>query len=193
MYTFQERSFFRFSVAIHAHADVSSVEDHIISKFFRMQMERRIDRIDRKIIAELLANARLTNAELAARVGLSASPCWQRVRRLEAEGYIQGYSAILDQARFGLPETVLIEVTLDRHDERVLEEFGRAMAGMPEVLEVYLTTGEYDYFIKVAVESTAGYEQFLRKKLYKIPGIRHSRSSFTLRCLKRSHSPAPPA
>lgn len=153
--------------------------------------ERQLDRIDGKIIRELLADARLSNAELASRVGLSASPCWQRVRRLEAEGFIQGYSALLDQARFGVPETVLIEVTLDRHDDAILEEFGRAMAGMPEVLEVYLTTGEYDYFIKVAVESTAGYETFLRKKLYKIPGIRHSRSSFTLRCLKRSHSVLP--
>jgi Lrp/AsnC family transcriptional regulator, leucine-responsive regulatory protein len=153
--------------------------------------ERQLDRIDRKIIRELLADARLSNTELADRVGLSASPCWQRVRRLEAEGYIKGYSALLDQARFGVPETVLIEVTLDRHDDLILEAFGRAMAELPEVLEVYLTTGEYDYFIKVAVESTAGYEAFLRNKLYKIPGIRHSRSSFTLRCLKRSHSVVP--
>jgi Lrp/AsnC family leucine-responsive transcriptional regulator len=153
--------------------------------------ERQLDRIDRKIIRELLANARLTNSELAERVGLSASPCWQRVRRLEAEGYIQGYAALLDHARFGVPETVLIEVTLERHNDAVLEAFGRAMAEMPEVLEVYLTTGEYDYFVKVAVDGTAGYEAFLRKKLYKVPGIRHSRSSFTLRCLKRAHSIVP--
>ena len=90
-----------------------------------------------------------------------------------------------------MTETVIIEVMLDRHDDKILENFGQAMAGIPEVLEVYLTTGEFDYFIIVAVDGTAGYEEFLRKKLYKIPGIRHSRSSFTLRCLKRTHSVVP--
>ena len=102
-----------------------------------------------------------------------------------------GLLAILDQARLGASETVLIEVTLEKHDDAMLEAFGRAMADMPEVLEVYLTTGEYDYFIKVAVDGSAGYENFLLKKLYKIPGMRHSRSSFTLRCLKRRHSIVP--
>lgn len=152
---------------------------------------RSLDRIDRKILRELLRDARISNSQLADKVGLSASPCWQRVRRLEADGLITGYAAVLDQSQLGVAETVLIEVTLDKHDDAILEAFGQAMAEMDEVLEVYLTTGEYDYFIKVAVDGTAGYEEFLRKKLYKIPGIRHSRSSFTLRCLKRSHSIVP--
>jgi Lrp/AsnC family leucine-responsive transcriptional regulator len=104
---------------------------------------------------------------------------------LEAEGYIKGYTAVLDQEKLGAPETVIIEVTLNRHDDAVLETFGRAMADLPEVLEVYLTTGEYDYFIKVAVDGTKGYEEFLRRKLYRVPGIQHSRSTFTLRCLKQ--------
>ena len=86
---------------------------------------------------------------------------------------------------------MIVEVTLDRHDDDMLRAFGQAMASYPEVLEVYLTTGEYDYFIKVAVDGTAGYEEFLRKKLYKIPGVRHSRSSFALRCLKRTYSVVP--
>ena len=153
---------------------------------------RKLDRIDRKILRELLRDARISNNHLAEKVGLSASPCWQRVRRLEADGLITGYAAVLDQSQLGAAETVLIDVTLDKHDDAVLERFGQAMADMDEVLEVYLTTGEYDYFIKVAVDGTAGYEEFLRTKLYKIPGIRHSRSSFTLRCLKRSHSVIPP-
>jgi Lrp/AsnC family leucine-responsive transcriptional regulator len=154
-------------------------------------MPKPLDQIDRKILKSLLADARLTNNELGEKVGLSPSPCWQRVRRLQSDGYIQGYAAILDQALLGLTETVIIEVMLDRHDDKILENFGQAMAGIPEVLEVYLTTGEFDYFIIVAVDGTAGYEEFLRKKLYKIPGIRHSRSSFTLRCLKRTHSVVP--
>lgn len=154
-------------------------------------MKKPIDRIDRKIMSALVENGRLTNSQLAEHVGLSPAPCWQRLKRLEKEGYIAGYAAILDQERLGASETVILEVTLDRHDDEAVESFGRAMAAMPEVLEVYLTTGEYDYFIKVAVDGTRGYEEFLRKRLYKIPGIRHSRSSFTLRCLKKSLSISP--
>ena len=151
-------------------------------------LPKQLDQIDRKILKELQANARLTNSELSERVGLSASPCWQRVRRLEDEGYILGYSAILDQARLGKPETVIIEVTLTRHDDQILEKFAAAMARLPEVLEAYLTTGEYDYLLKVAVSGTTDYEEFLRKKLYKIEGVQHSRSFFALKCLKRNLS-----
>lgn len=149
-------------------------------------MPVKLDAIDRRILRELSADGRLSNADLAARVGLSASPCWQRTRRLEASGVISRYAAVLDQAKLGFPETVIIEVTLDRHDDKMLESFGRSMIEMTEVLEVFLTTGEYDYLIKVAVDGTKGYEQFLREKLYKVPGIRQSRSSFALRALKQS-------
>ena len=156
-------------------------------------MAKILDDIDRKILKALLADGRLSNNQLADMVGLSNSPCWQRVRRLENDGYIAGYTALLDQKLLGAGETIIIEVTLERHDDEMLEIFGRAMAAMPEVLEVYLTTGEYDYFIKVAVSGTAGYEEFLRKRLYKVPGIRHSRSSVVLRCLKRTYSIVPDA
>jgi len=91
---------------------------------------------------------------------------------------------MLNQESLGVPEIVLIEIILDRHDDRTLEVFGAEMEKLREVLEVHLTTGEYDYLIKVAVNGTRGYEEFLRKKLYRIPGIRHSRSSFVLRSLK---------
>lgn len=154
-------------------------------------MRYNLDRTDKKILAALLENGRLSNSALAEKVALTPSPCWQRVKRLESEGYIRGYTAILDQALLGLSEIVIIEVTLDRHDDAILEKFGQAMSELPEVLEVYLTTGEYDYLIKVAVNGTAGYERFLRNKLYKVPGIRHSRSSFTLRCLKHSYAVPP--
>ena len=147
--------------------------------------------MDRKILQALVENARLSNSQLAEQVGLSASPCWQRVRRLEQDGYITGYFAALDQGLLGAKETVIIEVTLDRHDDDILEDFGAAMARLPEVLEVYLTTGEYDYLMKVAVDGTQDYERFLRERLYKVRGIRHTRSSFALRCLKRAHSIAP--
>jgi len=145
----------------------------------------RLDEIDRKILRALQQDARLTTAQLADKIGLSTTPCWNRLKRLETQGYIDGYVALLNQEKLGLPETVIIEVTLDRHDEEVLARFGRLLADLPEVIEAYLTTGDYDYLVKVAVESPAGYERFLREKLYRIPGIRHTRSSFTLRCLKK--------
>ena len=145
----------------------------------------RLDEIDRKILRALQQDARLTTAQLAERVGLSTTPCWNRLKRLQTQGYIDGYVALLNQDKLGLPETVIIELTLDRHDEEMLERFGQLLTSLPEVIEAYLTTGDYDYVVKVAVESTAGYERFLREKLYRIPGIRHSRSSFALRCLKK--------
>lgn len=144
----------------------------------------KLDRIDRKILRELSRDGRISNTQLAQNVGLSASPCWQRVRRLEELGIIDSYRAILDQSQLGAAETVMIEVVLDRHDDETLEIFGTQMQIIPEVLEVHLTTGEYDYLIKVAVDGTRGYEEFLRKKLYRVPGIRHTRSSFVLRSLK---------
>jgi len=151
-----------------------------------------MDEIDNRILRELQFNARLSNADLASRVGLSASPCWNRVRALEKQGVIEKYVAIFDQAALGLPDTVIIEVTLDRHDEDILKTFAAALERMPEVVEAYLMTGEYDFFIKVAVAGTDGYERFLREKLYKVPGIRHSRTSFTLRRLKQTYSVQPP-
>jgi Lrp/AsnC family leucine-responsive transcriptional regulator len=90
-----------------------------------------------------------------------------------------------------VPDTIIIEVTLERHDDEVIERFGKALTDLPEILEAYLTTGEYDYFIKVAINGTEGYERFLREKLYRIPGIRHTRSCFALRCLKRRFSVTP--
>lgn len=143
-----------------------------------------LDEIDRKILKVLARDGRITNAQLAQEVGLSPSPCWQRLRRLEKQGVISGYRAVFDQEKLGASEIVLIEIVLERHDDETLETFGRKMQQIPEVLEVHLTTGEYDYLIKVAVKGTRGYEEFLRKKLYKVPGIRHSRSSFVLRSLK---------
>lgn len=154
----------------------------------RKTERRELDPADRRILRALQQDARLTISQIAERVGLSTTPCWNRLKRLEGGGYIDGYVALLNQEKLGLPETVIIEVTLERHDEDELERFGRTLKDLPEVLEAYLTTGEYDYFIKVAVAGTAGYERFLREKLYRIPGIRHSRSSFALRCLK--HQPS---
>jgi len=139
---------------------------------------------DRKILHELQQNGRLSNTDLAERVGLSPTACWNHTRQLEADGYIQGYVALIDQKKLGLADTVLIEVTLNAHEDNTLALFGEELAKLPEVLEAFLVTGEYDYLIKVAVEGTAGYERFLREKLYRIARISHSRSMFALCCVK---------
>jgi Lrp/AsnC family transcriptional regulator, leucine-responsive regulatory protein len=150
-----------------------------------------LDSIDRRILRELRADGRLPNAKLAERVGLSPTPCWNRVRSLEKAGVIEGYTALLNAKALGLPDVVVIEVTLDKHDERTLERFGQALIDLPEVVEAFLVSGEYDYLIKVAVTGTEGYEDFLRRKLYRLPGFGNSRSMFALRCLKRAASVEP--
>jgi Lrp/AsnC family leucine-responsive transcriptional regulator len=151
----------------------------------------QLDEIDRHILRTLTRDGRISNQKLADTVKLSATPCWHRVKALEDAGYITGYAAVLDQRRMGVPDTVIIEVTVDRHDDEIFKAFSDALAELPEVMEAYLLSGEYDYLIKVAVAGTEGYEVFLRKKLYKLPGIRHSRSTFVLRCLKSVSSPEP--
>ena len=150
-----------------------------------------MDATDRRILRALSRKGRLSNAELAEEVGLSPSPCWTRVKRLEASGVIKGYSALLDQAALGLPDTVFLEVMMEKHDEGALRLFEEAVHGIPEILECHLVTGEYDYIIKAAVGGTAGYETLLRERIYRLPGVRHTRSAFTLRCLKREVSAVP--
>jgi Lrp/AsnC family transcriptional regulator, leucine-responsive regulatory protein len=148
----------------------------------------RLDLIDRKILSELMKDGRLTNTELAAKVGLSPSSCWTRVRRLESDGAIERYGAISSQAALGLANFVFVEITLDKHTDKVLDRFGAAVARIPEVVEADLVSGEYDYLIKVAVRDNADYERFLRERLYRIEGVRHTRSTFSLRALKWSTS-----
>ena len=148
-----------------------------------------LDKFDIAILEALQKDARLSLQELGKQVGLTASPCWTRIRRMEDAGVIEGYSVRVNPDTVGLSETVILHVTLDSHSDEALFEFGKALEDIPEVLEAYLVSGDYDYYIRVAVEGTRGYERFLRERLYKIPGIRHSKSSFVLRRLKQSQLP----
>lgn len=113
-----------------------------------------MDELDHRILKELQWNARLSHAALAGRVNLSPTPCWTRVRSLERRGIIQKYVTIFDQDALGLPDTVIVYVSLDRHDDEMLHKFETHLADLPEVLEAYLISGEADYFIKVAVAGT---------------------------------------
>ncbi len=156
-------------------------------------MGRTLDSIDRRILCELRYEARLKNTELAQRVGLSPTPCWNRVRALERDGVIERYVTVLHGKALGLPDTVFVEVMLAQHDEGTLQAFGAAVEALPEVIEAWLVSGEYDYMIKVAVAGAEGYQHFLREKLFHLPGIRHTRSSFALVCLKQTYSASLPA
>ena len=154
-----------------------------------MKTEAKLDRLDRDILAVLQTDARISLQELSKQVGLSASPCWTRIRRMEEAGVIEGYTVRLNAQAVGLAETVIVQVTLDSHSDEALFAFGRALADIPEVLEALLVSGDYDYILRIAVSDTRDYERLLRERLYKIPGLRHSKSSFVLRSLKQSALP----
>lgn len=150
-----------------------------------------LDLIDRKILAALRDDGRLTTQALAEKVGLSPSPCWTRVKRLEESGAIEKYVALLDHKALGYNNVVFVEITLDKHDDKVLDLFGEALVRAPEVIEAHLVTGEYDYLVKVVVSGTDHYERFLRETIYRIPGVRQTRTTFGLRALKRTLSVDP--
>lgn len=148
-----------------------------------------MDKIDRKILAELQHNGRASLQEISQAVGLSSTPCWTRIKKLEESGVIERYTVNLNAEALGLGETVMVQVTLDSHSDNTLEKFGEVLASIPEVVEAYLVSGEYDYLLRIAVKDTKDYERLLREKLYKIKGVRHSKSSFVLRTLKKSDLP----
>ena len=145
----------------------------------------KLDHIDHKILRHLQENARITNAELADRVGLSPTPCLRRLRRLESDGVIKGYHTEIDREALGVNVTVIILVKLEREDDKTLREFENAIKDRTEVMECYLVTGKFDYFIRVVVPSLAAYETFLSETLLRMPNIATVESSFTLREVER--------
>jgi len=151
--------------------------------------EEYFDRIDLAILRILLQDARRTLQEIGTEVGLSPTSCWSRIKRLESEGVIRRYTIDVDPGSLGYHDSVIVQVTLESHTDETLYEFGRVLATIPEIQEAYLVSGDYDYYIRIAVRDTRDYERLLREKLYKIPGIRHSKSSFVLRVLKEASVP----
>ena len=145
-----------------------------------------MDDIDRKILGALQENARITNADLADRVGLSAAPCLRRVRALEESGVIRKHVTLVDAAAVDLGVTVFVQISLDLQVENRLELFERAIAKRPEVLECYLMTGDSDYLLRVVVPDVSAYEQFLKHSLTRIEGVAGIKSSFALKQVKYS-------
>jgi DNA-binding Lrp family transcriptional regulator len=143
-----------------------------------------LDEIDRRILVELQRDGRLTNQDLAGRIGVSASPCWRRVRALEEAGVIKGYAALVDPAALGLNVSVFTQVSLERQEKKALQVFETAVGEWPEIMECYLMTGDADYLLRVVVPDLAAYERFLMARLTRIRGIASIKSSFALRSVK---------
>lgn len=145
-----------------------------------------LDEIDRRILARLQEDARISNADLARAVALSPSPCLRRVRALEERGVIRRFVALLDPVALGLGVSVFVQVRLERQVEQALERFEAALLGRPEVLECYLMTGDADYLLRIVVPDLPAYERFLVDHLTRVPGVASIRSSFALKQVKYS-------
>jgi len=152
-------------------------------------MERklhRLNKIDRNILRVLQANGRTSYAELARRVGLSTTPCKERVKRLEREGVIRGYQAILEPGFLDAALVVFVQIRLTRTSQDIFEEFKRHAFDLPEVQECYLVSGNFDYLIKARVADMAAYRQFLGETLLTIPGVQESTSYVVMEQVKET-------
>lgn len=140
-----------------------------------------LDATDRRILSALQREGRITNAELAERVHLSPSACHRRVQRLEQEGFLTGYVALVDARRLGRPTTVFVEITLQGQADELLDAFEREVRRVPEVLECHLMAGTADYLLKVTARDTEDFARIHRQYLARLPGVAQMHSSFSLR------------
>jgi Lrp/AsnC family transcriptional regulator, leucine-responsive regulatory protein len=143
-----------------------------------------LDAIDRRIVAELQGDGRLSNVELADRIGLSPSPCLRRVKRLEREGYIEGYRAALRRDHIGLGFSVFLAVKIEGHANKLALKFEQAVVAMPEVIACHLVSGEADYLLEVVTPDLQHYQRFLVGKLLNLPNVREVRSNIAIQTLK---------
>ena len=146
-----------------------------------MPNDTKLDQIDRRTLEIIQEDARVSNADLAARIGLSPSPCWRRVRALEAAKVIDRYVTVVNSQAIGLPVNVFAMVTLERQIETALGHCKEQISNRPEVMECYLMTGDFDYLLRIVVPDLAAYERFLMDHLTKIKGIASIKSSFALK------------
>jgi Lrp/AsnC family transcriptional regulator, leucine-responsive regulatory protein len=140
-----------------------------------------LDDIDRRILTALQRKGRMSNSDLSEQVHLSPSACHRRVQSLESEGYIQGYVALLNARKMGVPTTVFVEITLQGQADEVLDAFEKAVARIPAVLECHLMAGSADYLLKVVAENTEDFARIHRQFLARLPGVGQMQSSFALR------------
>lgn len=145
-----------------------------------------MDSKDRQIIRALQEDGRMTNQDLADKVNLSPSPCLRRLRNLENEGIIQGYSVDVDAKAYGLPVTVFVRISLEKHTEEVVRNFEAKIKATEQVLECHVMTGRADYLLKVVVADLADYERFVRRSLHPIGGVASIDTSFAYGVVKKT-------
>lgn len=145
-----------------------------------------LDEIDRRILTALQRNGRMSNSDLSEAVHLSPSACHRRVQRLETDGYIRGYVALLDARKMGVPTTVFVEITLQGQADEILDAFEKAVARIPDVLECHLMAGSADYLLKVVAENTEDFARIHRQFLARLPGVGQMQSSFALRTVSNT-------
>jgi Lrp/AsnC family leucine-responsive transcriptional regulator len=150
-----------------------------------------LDAIDQKIIAALQADGRLAIVDLAQRVGLSATPCQRRVKRLEEEGLITRYAALVAPETMGFGLQALVEVTLEDHSEKTVEAFEAAIRARPEVVACYAVTGDMDFLLHVFATDLNSFSDFALKALLRMPGVKGTRSSFIMQAIKSDLAWAP--
>jgi DNA-binding Lrp family transcriptional regulator len=155
-----------------------------ISIYLYHIMPKLLDRLDRRILDELQSDARVSNQELAQRVGLSPAPCWRRLRRLEEEGFVAGYATLLSAPAIGLPIQAYALVSLENHHPQTVRQFDQLVRERPEVLECHSMSGPNDYLLRIVAASMEAYEQFLSTRLLQLPGVRSVNTSFVLRTKK---------
>lgn len=144
-----------------------------------------LDSLDRRILEVIQTDGRVSNADLADKVGLSPSACHRRLRRLEEEGVVEGYAALLSPAAVGRGASVFVSITLDRQQEQDLARFEEQVRTCPEVMECYLMAGDSDYLLRVVVADGADYERLHTQVLTRLPGVARVRSAFTLRTVAK--------
>lgn len=152
------------------------------------QQRKSLDRIDMRILETLQSEGRITNTKLAERVGLSATPCAERVRALERAGYIQSYHARLNPALLHLELLVFVEITLIRTSPDVFAEFSEAVVRLPQVLECHLVSGNFDYLLKARVADMAAYRKLLGETLLTLPGVADSRTYVVMEEVKEAQT-----
>jgi Lrp/AsnC family leucine-responsive transcriptional regulator len=148
-------------------------------------MTRSLSDSDRRILRVLQSNGRLANVELAERVGMSASPCLRRLRQLEAEGVVTGYTAEIDRKAVGLDVRAFVRVNMERHADADARAFEQAIARTPEVVACYMMAGEMDFLLHVVVPDLDAFAAFTRDRLMKIPGVKDVHTSFVIEEVKR--------
>lgn len=145
-----------------------------------------MDRLDRRILSELQGNGRLTNIELAERIGLSPSPCLRRVKALEDAGVIDGYSARINRQRIGLDLTVFVSVNIERHGGGHADRFRSAVLALDEVISCFIVSGETDFLLQVVAKNFETYRRFVLDRLLQIDGVKDIRSSFVMDVFKEA-------